>query len=195
MVAERVFGGRIEATVANELWRLSAGNPLLRELIVRGKRLGTGLLRRRPLATEGPAPYLRRLIDLIGIRLGALETDERRGLELVAFAEPMELRLLEALVPDVVVETLERRNLVKVSQDAIRVEVRLAHPLYGEVVRDQTPTVHVPRICGALADAMAVFGLRRSGDVLRLASWRLHDRRHHEPELFIDAARAAGRRR
>ena len=51
--------------------------------------------------------------------------------------------------------------------------VRLAHPLYGEVLRSQLPVLAARRVRQALADTVTATGARRREDVLRVATWRL----------------------
>src|SRR5437763_11100896 len=82
------------------------------------------------------APTLGEVIDA---RIGQLTPAVRTVLELVAFGEPIGLPLLVRATDVAAVETAEERQLIRVVRDDRRVNVRLAHPLYGEVVRQRCP--------------------------------------------------------
>ena len=56
-------------------------------------------------------------------------------LELVAFGEPLGVAMLSDLSDVAAVETIERKGLVVVERDGRRTEVRLSHPMFGEVLR------------------------------------------------------------
>lgn len=195
-VAQDLLGARVHPTVVRELWRLSAGNALfLRELLRAACDAGRledvdGTWRLR-----GRLPTSARLVDLIDARIGQLDANERNVLEYVAFGEPIDAEIVTTMASAAALEAMERRCLVTQDDEAGHDAVRLGHPLYGEVVRAQTPTSRVRHIHAALADALTATGAHDSRDVLRIASWRLSDVSRHEPSLFLEAAheaRAAG---
>jgi Tetratrico peptide repeat len=88
-------------------------------------------------------------------------------------------------------EALEGQGLVAVEQDGRRLMIRLAHPLYGEVLRHHTPTLRARAVCRQLADTLASMGMRRREDLLRLATWRLDGGDPTRPNLLAEAARRA----
>jgi hypothetical protein len=79
------------------------------------------------------------LTDLIDTRIDQLTPDVRTVVELVAFGEPLGLELLNRAADPTDVETAEERGLIAVVRHDRQVNVRLAHPLYGEVMRRQCP--------------------------------------------------------
>jgi DNA-binding CsgD family transcriptional regulator len=168
------FGCPLDPLVESRLWELSLGNSLfLRELVVSNIDAGAldevdGVIR----WTSGPvvAP---RLQDLVEGRLRALSSDARSALETLALSEPLELDVLIALAGPDPVEVLERRQLLGVEVDKGRRTARLAHPVYGQVLRAALPTTAVARTYRALADALGATAQARPDDVLRLATWRL----------------------
>ena len=131
-----------------------------------------------------------RLVELIEARLGRLDSQERDLLELLAFGEPLGAGL-EGMVGARVLAAAERKGLLSVEQAGRRVEVRLAHPLYGEVVRSQVSPLRVRLIHGGLADAVEATGARRAGDLLRILTWRLAAGLPSRPEQLTLAARQA----
>ena len=100
-----------------------------------------------------------RLVELIEARLGRLDPQERDLLELVAFGEPLGAGL-EGMAAAPVLAAAERKGLLVCSAGRRRVEVRLAHPLYGEVVRAQASPLRARLTRRRLADAVerAVLG-------------------------------------
>ena len=67
----------------------------------------------------------------------------------------------------------EERALIRVVREDRRTTVRLAHPLYGEVVRRRCPVTRVRRLLADLAYLVEAAGARRRDDLLRVAVWRL----------------------
>jgi DNA-binding CsgD family transcriptional regulator len=84
-------------------------------------------------------------------------------------------------------------EVIQALPDKRRLQVRLAHPVYGEVLRATVPPLRKRAICRQLADALARAGARRHGDPLRLAVWRMDGGAVAEPELLTEAARLAGK--
>ena len=90
-------------------------------------------------------------------------------LELVAFGEPLGLPMLVKATDGAAAELAEERGLIKVTREARRTTVRLAHPLYGEVVRQRCPLTRVRRLQADLAQLIEATGARRHDDTLRVA--------------------------
>ena len=58
---------------------------------------------------------------------------------------PLGLPMLVKATDGAAVELAEERGLIEVARDDRRTTVRLAHPLYGEVVRKRCPLTRVRR--------------------------------------------------
>ncbi|MHA6780796.1 LuxR C-terminal-related transcriptional regulator [Pseudonocardia saturnea] len=86
---------------------------------------------------------------------------------------------------------MEQRGLVDVVVDGMRVEARLAHPLYGEVLRSRISTLRARRLRGRLAGAIAATGARRADDTMRRAVLLVDSDLPPDPDLFTRAARQA----
>ncbi|HEV2993831.1 MAG TPA: AAA family ATPase, partial [Acidimicrobiia bacterium] len=187
-----VLGGPVDGSTAQALWTASGGNALfLRELVIGSEDAGAlrdvgGLWRlSRGLSAST------RLGEVVGLRLGHLSPAEREVVELVAVGEPVALDDLADLVQGEAIDELQRRQLLEVQSEAQRRQVRMAHPLYAEVVRAGLPENRRQALLAQLADAVQARGTQRREDVLRVAVWRLDSGSPGEPELMVAAARQA----
>ncbi|MEU4569065.1 LuxR C-terminal-related transcriptional regulator [Micromonospora sp. NPDC023956] len=184
-----ILGGPVESSSADRLWRLSGGNPLLlRELVFAA--LGSGELHEtyHIWRWTGRLELAPSLTDLIGVRIGQLTPEVRTVVELAAFGEPLGLELLNRTADPAAVETAEERGLITVVRDDRRLDVRLAHPLYGEVMRRRCPVSRTRRLQAQLADLIEAAGKRRRDDLLRVAVWRLDSGTAQDPALLLGAA-------
>lgn len=161
-VLEAVLGGVVDSVSADRLWTASAGNMLLlREMHFAARWTSHGDV----WSLDGPVPLSPRLVELIEAHLAAVPDEERRVLELLAFGEPLDLAASEAL-----------DGLVTVTSDGLR----LAHPLYGEVLRAQCPPLRKRNHQRHLASVL--------DDPLRVAVLRLDSGTADDPELLLKAA-------
>ncbi len=186
-----VLGGPMDGAAVHLLWELSRGNVLfLRQLVNQG--LESGALRRDELwHWVGPLQPGQRLHDVVGARIGALDDDERDALELLALGEPVPLACVGALVPPGLVTRLERRGLVHIRREPAGIQVRLAHPLFGEVVRTGAPALRVADIRRRLADAFQAHAPLEPGVALRVATWRADIEDRSDPGALLRGARRA----
>ncbi|MCO6008603.1 LuxR C-terminal-related transcriptional regulator [Actinoallomurus purpureus] len=188
----RVLGGRVERATLRRLWRVTQGNLLyLRELVIAGRTTGTldeadGLWR-----WHGDLSLTPRLRDLVEARIGDVHDDERRALEFVALGEPLGADILIRLTDAVAVERCEARQLITTFRDGRRLQIRPAHPLYGEVVRARADPDRTREMLARLADAVEATGPRRREDALRVAVWRLDAGTAGQPLPLIRACRLA----
>ena len=186
------LGGHVDGATLHRLWEASQGNPLyVRELVLGGIDAGILALLHGVWRWHSPSLVSPRLTELVDTRLGDLRTNERRVLEIVAQAEPLEAAFLDALIDQSDRESVERRGLLEALVSGRRHVVRVSHPLYAEALRAGTPPSLVPEVLGCLADLLAATGARRTGDLLRLATWRLGAGDVTDTELFVTAAREA----
>lgn len=189
---EAALGGPVEGAVLRQFWNASQGNVLyLRELVLGSLEAKTlvddaGLWRLVGTVSSSP-----RLTDLVEARLAGLDERELAALELVAFGEPIGVDVIERLSSDAALERLERVGLLATEVDDRRVQARLAHPLHGDVLRERTPVTRARAVRRALADEVESAGVRRRGDILRVAVWRLDGGGTAKPELLLAAARQA----
>lgn len=186
------LGGSVDETATARLHDLSQGNALLlRELILTARTAGDfteayGLWR-----WTGRSELGHNLVEVINERIGQLTDSVRTVVELVAFGEPLGLRLLIEACDPGAVETAEERQLIRVDRDRRRSVVRLAHPLYGEVIRNRCPVTRSRRMLATLAGLVERAGSRRRDDLLRVAVWRLESETAKDPHQLVMAGRHA----
>lgn len=187
-----VLGGAVDPGTEESLWQRSGGNALyLHELVVGSLEAGALAYEHGLWRMRSGAVVPNRLVDVIGERLGQLGPRERPALGMVAFGEPLGLALLERVVDVGALEALERAGLIRVTEDERRLNVRLAHPLYGEVQRRATPLLEARAHHRALADLLAGAGARRREDTFRLAVWRLEGGGDIDGRRLVAAAHTA----
>jgi DNA-binding CsgD family transcriptional regulator len=169
-----VLGGPVDAATVQELAGRSRGNPMfLRELVNGALETGVlvdagGLWR-----LEGPLSPTPRLAELVALRLGDLSQSERSVLELLALGEPLGPAELTRLAHPPAVDALEDKGLITSGTDDRRIEIRLAHPVYGDVVRAGISALRERAVSRSLADVIEAVGARRQADPLKVATWRL----------------------
>ena len=103
----------------------------------------------------------------------------------------MGLGELESLFGADAIEALDRSGLLEVQLDGRRQQVRLAHPLYGEVMRHAMPALTRRRLLLDGAQRVEAHGARRREDVLRIATARIEGAGWADPQLVTAAARLA----
>ena len=187
-----LVGGPVEAGSAQRLGRLGGGNPLLLRELVMAALSGGELVEAygfwRWTGRLALAPSLAELVDA---RVGSLTGGVRDVLELVSFGEPIGLPLLLRAADPIAVEEVEERGLIRVVEGERRQEVRLGHPLYGEVVRRRCPVTRARRLLATLADLVEAAGAQRRDDLLRVAVWRLDSGTAQDAGLLLEAASQA----
>jgi DNA-binding CsgD family transcriptional regulator len=187
--------GPVDGVTRQEALRVTEGNPLyLRELVLGG--LESGGLRRVDgvWRWKGGLAGATRLVELVGARLGALGETARAAVELVAWGEPLPVGVLERLADKDAAEAVERSGLLTVERSGRRVLARLAHPLYGEVLRATLPVTRARVVAEQLAAAVGASGLRRRDDLLRVGAWQLEAGVAARPALLLEAAGQAAAR-
>ncbi|HVE26232.1 MAG TPA: AAA family ATPase, partial [Sporichthya sp.] len=185
------LGDQVDPEAVVDLTNRSDGNVLfLRELVL-------GALADKSLVNEEGVWRLRsalspsdRVVELVAARLQGLDEQSLAMLQLAAYAEPLGSREVDMAGGAAVVENLERHGLLVSEFDGRRVQVRLAHPLYADVVRRGISAVRQAAMGRMLADAAESAGGRRREDPLRIGIWRM-DGGGGSPEVLLRAAHAA----
>jgi DNA-binding CsgD family transcriptional regulator len=162
----------------------------LRELVLGAVESGTLHRQHGIWRVVGRLSPSDRLVELVGARLRGLDPDERAVVGLLGCSESIGSAELTALTTPAVVERVERAGIVTSERNGRRVEIRFAHPLYGDVVRRHITTMTEKRIVSGLAAVIERHGARRREDVLRVGTWRLITGGANH-ELMLAAARTA----
>jgi DNA-binding CsgD family transcriptional regulator/tetratricopeptide (TPR) repeat protein len=192
---EAALGGLIESVTARTLSERSGGNLLfLRELVIEALRTAVLVEEYGMWCLRAELPPSDRLIELVEYRLRALSTagGARQGLEVLAVAESLDLAVFRHLAGEEAVLELEEAGLIRIDRAGSGSAARVAHPLYGEVVRASLASERVRSLSRSLADAAQRSGGTASPDgLLRLVSWRLDGGGEFEPNLMLAAAHRA----
>ncbi len=191
-LAEAIVGGSIDGTSHRALWGASEGNPMfVHELLLGARQAGH-------LAVEGgvwrftrPLLASARLTELLASRLADLSDREREVLDLLAVAGELGRSRLVGLTSGAAVDAVERGGMVDVAEVGRRRSARLAHALYGDVIRTSMRPLQRLAVHRILAEALERDGARRREDALRLGVLRLEAGGTVNPELMLDAARQA----
>jgi len=190
-----VLGGPVSGSSVRWLYETSVGNPLhLRELLSAASESGSLLHRGGIWILRLPLSAPERLADLVAARLSEIAPKAVDVVEMLAIGEPLELDLLEHVCGEEAVEYSENHGLIVIRKDGDRLFTGLAHPLYGEVLRQRMPRSRFRRLSATLAESLESTGSRRRDDLLRAATWRLDAGMPTDPALLSEAARSARQR-
>ena len=192
VLVESVLGAPVEERVRRWVYDGSRGNVLyVRELLLGA--LGDGALQERGgfwrlVRHSSPS---RTLSELVTARMADLDREERRTIELLALGEPLRLAELVDLAGTDALAAVESRGLVAVDGSTSDAEVRVAHPLYGEVVRASMPVSRAQELRLRLARLVGGRADRSRDDALRIARWLLDAGEPIPVPLAVEAAGAA----
>ena len=187
---EAALGAPVDGLTREQLWQLSRGNMLyLRELVRGGRQTGVLACAEGIWRWAGPVSAPPQLAELVQARIGGLPAAVRAVMELVAFGEPLDFGVLvRAGASSAEVEAAERAGLLVTEVAGPDIRVRLGHPLFGEVIRVQTPQLRSRTVHTVLAEATGPVDGLRPEDVVRLAVWHLEAGTLPEPGLLVAAA-------
>ena len=188
----RALDGPVSETARAELARLSGGNLQVLTELVRGAR-ERGVLTDAGGAWDliGPLPTTAALDELVAEHLAGIEPRALALLELLAVCERIGLIDVERNYGSAILESLEVTGVIEVVTSGRRMAVRLAHPLYGEVLRGGLPPLRMRRVQAELADVVEAHGARRREDALLVALWRVASGGKIDGERLLRAARLA----
>ena len=94
-------------------------------------------------------------------------------MELLALGEPLRLSEMAALSDLDTLQEIEARGMVTIDPGSPDAVLRLAQPLYGEVLRDDLPVLRARALRLTLAETVARRNPLTPDDALRVARWRL----------------------
>jgi DNA-binding CsgD family transcriptional regulator len=191
------LSGPVDPDAAERLWVLTGGNALYLRNIVEQEvadgrlRVVDGYWRWRgdPIVAPG-------LIELIESRIGKLPAPVSDVIDALAVGEPIELSALTRITGAAAVEEADTRGLVRLDSivGGTGLEVRLAHPLYGEVRRKRAAPTRLRRLRGLVATELASTEDRDDVRVVvRRATLSLDSDLAPDPDLLVRAANGAVR--
>ena len=185
--------GPLEADTAGRLWKFTRGNVLyLRNIVeqeVADRRLAKGP---RDWSWGGDPELPPELAEMIEARFGTLPPALSDVIDTLAVGEPIELGSLTRITDPSAVEAAEIRGLISLDDVDGAVEVRIAHPLYGEIRRKRSAATRLRRLRGLVAVELAAGD---TGDdvrtTVRRASLSMESDLPPDPDLLLRAAKAA----
>jgi ATP/maltotriose-dependent transcriptional regulator MalT len=190
-IVEGALDGIIESATLERMWEATRGNVLFaRELIADLLEAGELLQVHgvwRWAGGVGPAP---RLQEAIAGRLEGLTDVDRRFLEWLSVGEPLALNLAEQVADDGVLIELERRGLIALGGETAPT-IRFSHPLFGEVLRAEMPTLLHRKISHQLAQLLRTEANPTPADLLKLAVLWQQSGDRVDPTILAEAAQVA----
>ena len=191
-LVETALDGPLEEKAIRWVVDRSQGNPLYaRELVLNAVDTGCLKLSRHLWRLTEPPSVGASLVELVEQRMSALTADQRAPLELLALGEPLGLREIATLSSNDALGEAESHGLIAIAPGPREPEIRLSHPLYGDVLRAQLPTLRGRELRLLLATALQRREPLESDDALRVVRLLLDAAAPIPPELLVSAARAA----
>jgi DNA-binding CsgD family transcriptional regulator len=198
VVVDKMLGAATPE-VREELWSRSHGNALhLRELIVGSVTSGSIARRGELWVLERPLSGSAHLAEYVRSRFDALDPVSRTVVDMLALCQPLPLAVFDH-DQATSIDQLHAAALADV--DALTFDVRLAHPVYAEVLSTLVSTVRKQRLLGEVIDRIearrAIPPTESSAasaatvDSMRTTVWQLDAGRQPSLEALIDAAVSA----
>jgi len=191
-LVETVVGGPIEERAQAWIWETSGGNALY------AHELALGVLEKGMLTEvsglwrlRNGAPVNASLVELISARLAGVAPAERRLIELLSLGEPLQLAELLQAIGAEPLQAAEDRELITIDGPAPDAEVRLAHPLYGEVIAAALGSLRARELRLELAAVVQARARLTAEDSLRVCGWLIDAGETPPLRMLVDAARAA----
>ena len=148
--------GSVDPDAAERLWKLTRGNVLyLRNIVEREVADGRIVQQHGYWQWIGDPIMPPGLVELIESRIGAVPAPVGDVVDALAVGEPIELAALKRIADPAAVEEADARGLITLEPGVGGVEVRVAHPLYGEVRRRGAPPTKLRRLRGLVAAELA----------------------------------------
>jgi DNA-binding CsgD family transcriptional regulator len=185
--------GPVDPGAAQRLWKLTRGNVLyLRNIVEQEVADGRIVQRHGYWRWLGEPVMPPGLIELIESRTGALPAPVGDVVDALAVAEPIELAALTRITDPAAVEEADTRGLIALEPVIGGVEVRVAHPLYGEIRRRRAAPTRLRRLRGLVADELAAADDRDDIQVVvRRATLSLDSDLTPDADLLVKAAQGA----
>lgn len=187
---EQVLDGPVETASAQRLWRYTHGNVLYLRQLVDDELAHRKLSRRSGVwVWTGQPEVSPTLTDLIESNVGRQDPAVLEVIDTVAIADPLEIDVLQSLVPPSALHEAESRGVIVVDSEAGF--VRLAHPLYGEARRRRMGTLQRAALGRHISDAIAAVSEQTPQQLVRRAVLISNSERPDDAELLSGAANSA----
>ncbi|MFZ2012575.1 MAG: LuxR C-terminal-related transcriptional regulator [Nocardioides sp.] len=188
---ERGLDGPVDISTVRAFAHRSEGNPLmLRELAAAALDSGH-LVYRQSWTLMGEPVVSSGIRHLVQARLAGLEPSQRAALERIAATEPVALSMILTMTEHETLEDLESDHLVAIRTGLGAPEVTTAHPLFGEVLREELPNLRLRRYRLEMAKRLESGVEPRPAELVRAALWRLESGETPDLHALQEAAAAA----
>lgn len=191
VVVDKMLGAAT-LEVREALWSRSQGNALhLRELIVGSVASGSIARRGELWVLEMPLSGSSHLAEYVRARFDALDPVARAVVETLALCQPLPLAVFD-LDQATCLDQLQAAGLADV--DPLTLDVRLAHPVYAEVLSAVITPVRTRRLLGEVLDRIesgAAGSTPVAVDSVRTTVWSIDAGRQPAMDALIEAASAA----
>jgi len=195
VLLESGLDGPVDAECARRMWEFTRGNVLyLRHLVDQERTAGRLAASEGRWCWTGEPAASASLMTLIESHVGSVPESVLEVVDLVVVSEPVDLSLLAALADGDALEEAERRRLINVTSAGDRATVRVGHPLYGEIRRNQAGPWRMRRLRGRVAKALADIVDPDVDTVVRAGAMWAESDLPPNPEVSLRAARAAFQR-
>lgn len=187
------LGGPVDSDAAQRLWKLTRGNVLYLRNIVEHEVADGRIVRQHGYWRWIGDPVIPpSLAGFIEPRIGSLPESVSDVIDVLAVGEPIGLAALTRITGPAAVEEADIRGLITIETSTGGAEVRLAHPLYGEVRRSRAATTRLRRLRGLVAAELAASEDRDDiAAVVRRASLTVDSDLEPDAELYARAASGA----
>ncbi|AGB25647.1 response regulator containing a CheY-like receiver domain and an HTH DNA-binding domain [Mycobacterium sp. JS623] len=187
------LGASVHPHAAQSLWELTRGNVLYLRNIVDRQVADQRLVQHDGLWRWAGDPVVPPgLVELIESLIGTLPASVSDVIDVLAVSEPLSLRALTSITDRAAVEEADVRGLIMFERLDHRVDVRLAHPLYGEVRRTRVAHTRMRRLRGLVAAELAASDDRDDiRVVVRRATLAIDSDLAPDPALLTRAAQGA----
>ena len=185
--------GPVDSDAAQRLWKLTQGNVLyLRNIVEQEVADGRIVHERGYWRWVGDPIMPPGLVELIESRIGDLPTPVSDVIDVLAVGEPIDLEVLTRITDEAAVEEAETRGVIKLEPARRSIEVRVAHPLYGQVRRKRAAHIRLRRLRGLIATELAASTDRDDiRVVVRRATLSLDSDLTPDADLLVRAAHGA----
>jgi DNA-binding CsgD family transcriptional regulator/tetratricopeptide (TPR) repeat protein len=189
-MVEDLIGGPIAPRSAKRFWRLTGGNPLYLQQLVRDQVAADRIRKAAGFwFWDGGVAVSQSMTDLVGSQLDRLSPELARVVDVLSQCEPLEADVLADLVGREQLEAADRLHLITVERTGGTLMARLAHPLFGELRRAAAGELHLSTVRGELAKRLSARADRDPQATVRRALLVLESDQTSDAELFLDAAR------
>jgi DNA-binding CsgD family transcriptional regulator len=150
------LGGAVDLNAAQRLWNLTRGNVLYLRNIVE-QEVADGRLAQVNGCWRwlGDPVMPASLVGLIEARIGLLPSPVADVIDVLAVGEPIALSALRRIADPAAIEEADTRGLITLDDVAGGVQVRVAHPLYGQIRRRRAAPTKLRRLRGLVAAELA----------------------------------------